>query len=111
MLADVTMKSRLLAAFLLLALVSVLVGAVGLSASGRLAAQAEGLAEEVLPSLRAVGQVQAQFVVMRFHATRAVLSAMKLDPEGVADAHVQRERARKLAEAGLARYASIPKAG
>ena len=111
MLADMTIKARLLAGFLVLALVSGVVGAVGLTASGRLEKQAANLTHVVLPSLHSVSQIQTNFVAMRFHATRAVVAGLESSPEGVADAYMARERVRKHAEEELARYRSIPKSG
>ncbi|HYD41509.1 MAG TPA: methyl-accepting chemotaxis protein [Anaeromyxobacter sp.] len=107
MLAAMTLKARLLAGFLLLALVSALVGAVGLVASGRLSTEIDDLAEDVLPALHFAGQVQTHFMGMRFQVTRAIVAAMRSDPAGAAESFAARDRERALAEEALARAAKL----
>jgi methyl-accepting chemotaxis protein len=111
MLAALTIKSRLLASFLLLALVSAIVGGVGLVASARLEAQTHQITTVVLPSLRAAGQVQAHFIGMRFETTRGMLSESQGNAAGVDDSFAARERERHLAEEGLADIRTLPLEG
>ncbi len=102
MFARATIKTRLLAAFLLLALVSASVGGVGLIASARLEEEADQVFTRGLPALRAASQVQAHFVGMRFETTRGILSENQSNAAGVDDSFAARERERGLAAQGLA---------
>ncbi len=105
---NVKTRTKLLAAFLLLALGSVVVGGVALSATSKLAASSAEMGRNLIPSLHGLSTAQRGFYEMRFYTAKGIAAAMQGQQERASGFWARREAARQAAEKGLAQYAALP---
>ncbi len=104
MFSRLKIRTKLLAAFSLVALGALLVGAVGFYAVSGVTRSTAYLSGNVVPSLEGVDAMAESFVWMRFYAVKAVV-----DPSTVEALWASREQARLAAEKGLAQYDALPR--
>ncbi|GEJ58781.1 HAMP domain-containing methyl-accepting chemotaxis protein [Anaeromyxobacter diazotrophicus] len=102
-------RTKLLVAFALVALGSVVVGAFALSSSGQLVDANAKVTKQVLPSLRGLGQLDEGITAMRYHTTKAIAGTLQGDQQKLEASWAQFEEVRKHVEEGMAIYAGLPR--
>ena len=107
MLHRLTIRAKLAAAFVVLAMASALVGSFGLVMSGRVSAKLEDLAGNRLPSVEGLGRAHEGLTDIRFHTASALAAALAGDEGGFAPAFRGRERGRSHALQGMSRFSLL----
>ena len=97
-------RTKLLVAFLAVALGAAVVGAFAVRATARLAATGARNTAELLPSLRGLAQIDAATTAIQLHTARALALASQGQLYGAERVWMEREESRKVAEAGMALY-------
>ena len=102
-------RTKLLAAFVTVALGSVVVGAFALSANRKLVAANAAVTKKVLPALRGLAQVHEGMAAMRYHSTKAIAGTLQGDQQKLEASWALYEEDRKRTEEGMALFAAQPR--
>jgi len=104
-----SIQTKLLAGFVAVALVSGIVAAVGLWGMSRLDDSISHMSRDLMPALRALGQVRSSWVAARWQTNKAISAAMASDAPTLKKARAARETALREMDAASAQYAELPK--
>jgi methyl-accepting chemotaxis protein len=103
-LRHLTIGSKLVAAFVLLAVASAVVGGFGLAVTSSLTAEIQSLSWSRIPSLQALSRAQDGFDRARAFTSEGISAELQKNGEAVSAAWRQRETARANAQQGMAKY-------
>ena len=106
---SVNTRTKLITAFVAVALGSVVVGAFALSANRKLVAANAVVTRRVLPALRGLAQVHEGMAAMRYHTTKAIAGTLQGDQQKLEASWALYEEERKRTEEGMALFAAQPR--
>jgi len=106
---SVNTRTKLITAFVAVALGSVVVGAFALSANRKLVAANAVVTKKVLPALRGLAQVHEGMAAMRYHTTKAIAGTLQGDQQKLEASWALCEEERKRTEEGMALFAAQPR--
>ena len=105
-----SIKTKLLAAFAVVALVSAVVGYIGLSAMDTVNAGARETSSKLVPSLIALATMRSSVITIQWHTNKAIAAGLSKDPENLAKSKTKRAAVLRRFDEGRKIYESLPQA-